>query len=388
MPSISNKDYYAILGVQNNANADDIRKAYRKLMRENHPDKAPGNPDATVKTQEIVEAYEVLYDPVKRCEYDLNFFKAPLDSIYDIRKLSLGLEEDAKQYPANRGFNDGYGYRVTSKWRREPEFSKDLIYLSKLRADNLAENCKILGSFVRMSFEKGFNGKIKFRISLGGPHDKASNILMLLKLGMIPEANESYLNFFAFCVDEIINALTALSACKKPDELSDVHWLTLAQMIAWGRKSKALSEKSISENIIEEVITKGVLFRHKDILVTLQDKKVVPHGVIPNILKAVAEFGDSDSVRLPELVDVTLVMSESGIKRWKTAILQNKDFQPFALEHLELSEEQVEELTTVYPKYRSLRQETLTRTINNFFNTTRVSSTNLSIEDVIVGYAM
>ncbi len=63
------KDYYAILGVSRDAKTDDIRKAYRKLAKQYHPDvnKSPG---AEAKYQEINEAYEVLKDSAKRERYD------------------------------------------------------------------------------------------------------------------------------------------------------------------------------------------------------------------------------------------------------------------------------------------------------------------------------
>src|SRR5918911_3775279 len=63
------KDYYATLGVERNASADDIKKAYRKLARKYHPDVSKEK-DATQKFQEIAEAYETLKDPEKRKAYD------------------------------------------------------------------------------------------------------------------------------------------------------------------------------------------------------------------------------------------------------------------------------------------------------------------------------
>lgn len=64
------KDYYKILGVERGANADDIKKAFRKLARKYHPDVNPGDKKAESKFKEINEAYEVLSDPDKRKKYD------------------------------------------------------------------------------------------------------------------------------------------------------------------------------------------------------------------------------------------------------------------------------------------------------------------------------
>jgi len=64
------KDYYKILGLERNAGADDIRRAYRKLAMQHHPDRNQGNQQAEEKFKEINEAYQVLSDPQKRARYD------------------------------------------------------------------------------------------------------------------------------------------------------------------------------------------------------------------------------------------------------------------------------------------------------------------------------
>ena len=64
------QDYYAILGVEKTANTDDIKKAYRKLAHQFHPDKNPGNKEAESKFKEINNAYQVLGDQQKRQQYD------------------------------------------------------------------------------------------------------------------------------------------------------------------------------------------------------------------------------------------------------------------------------------------------------------------------------
>ncbi|GAA4854383.1 molecular chaperone DnaJ [Saccharopolyspora rosea] len=64
------KDFYAELGVSPDASAEEIKKAYRKLARENHPDANPGNAQAESKFKAVSEAYGVLSDPDKRKQYD------------------------------------------------------------------------------------------------------------------------------------------------------------------------------------------------------------------------------------------------------------------------------------------------------------------------------
>ncbi|GIH70224.1 molecular chaperone DnaJ [Sphaerimonospora thailandensis] len=64
------KDYYAVLGVPKNATPEDIKKAYRKLARQYHPDANPGNKEAEEKFKGVSEAYDVLSDAKRRKEYD------------------------------------------------------------------------------------------------------------------------------------------------------------------------------------------------------------------------------------------------------------------------------------------------------------------------------
>jgi molecular chaperone DnaJ len=64
------KDYYQVLGVPEKASAEEIKKAYRKLAKQHHPDANPNNPQSTERFKEVGEAYSVLSDAEKRKQYD------------------------------------------------------------------------------------------------------------------------------------------------------------------------------------------------------------------------------------------------------------------------------------------------------------------------------
>jgi molecular chaperone DnaJ len=88
------KDFYAILGVAKDASADEIKKTYRKLAMQYHPDRNPGK-DGEDKFKEVGEAYSVLSDPTKRAEYD---------------KLRDAIRSGAGRYG---GFPGGGGFNVS-----------------------------------------------------------------------------------------------------------------------------------------------------------------------------------------------------------------------------------------------------------------------------------
>jgi molecular chaperone DnaJ len=67
---MSKPNCYQVLGISKNASIDDIKKAYRKLAMQYHPDRNPGNKEAEKKFKEATEAYDILKDPDKRANYD------------------------------------------------------------------------------------------------------------------------------------------------------------------------------------------------------------------------------------------------------------------------------------------------------------------------------
>ena len=64
------RDYFKVLGVDRGADNDAIKRAFRKLARQHHPDVNPGDAGAEAKLKEVSEAYEVLSDPDKRARYE------------------------------------------------------------------------------------------------------------------------------------------------------------------------------------------------------------------------------------------------------------------------------------------------------------------------------
>lgn len=93
-------DYYKVLGISKTASADEIKKAYRKLARQYHPDVNPNNADAHKKFQQINEANEVLSDPDKRKKYDK----------YGKDWQHGEAHEKARQQQYSQGFGSGQGF--------------------------------------------------------------------------------------------------------------------------------------------------------------------------------------------------------------------------------------------------------------------------------------
>jgi len=91
------KDYYKTLGIEKNATADEIKKAYRKLAKKHHPDKNQGNKASEEKFKEISEANEVLSDSEKRKKYD------QLGSNWkNYENTGAGGDDRFRNYQANR----------------------------------------------------------------------------------------------------------------------------------------------------------------------------------------------------------------------------------------------------------------------------------------------
>ena len=96
---MAKRDYYEVLGVQKKATKDEIKKAYRKLAIQYHPDKNPGNKEAEEKFKEATEAYEILGDDQKKAAYDQFGFAG-------VEGMSRGPQDFSGAF---RGFEDILG---------------------------------------------------------------------------------------------------------------------------------------------------------------------------------------------------------------------------------------------------------------------------------------
>ncbi len=119
---VAKADYYDLLGVQRGASEEEIRKAYRKLAFQHHPDRNPGDKSAEQKFKEATEAYEVLRDPEKRARYDQfghagvgGAAGAPTDfSGFD---LADALRAFMRDFGGDVGFEEFFGRRAGGRAR-------------------------------------------------------------------------------------------------------------------------------------------------------------------------------------------------------------------------------------------------------------------------------
>ncbi len=105
---MAKRDYYEVLGVSKSASADEIKKAYRKLAIQFHPDKNPDNPEAEDKFKEAAEAYEVLSNADKKARYD-QFGHQGLGGNGGFGGSSMNMEDIFSQFGDIFGGGGGFG---------------------------------------------------------------------------------------------------------------------------------------------------------------------------------------------------------------------------------------------------------------------------------------
>ncbi len=137
------KDYYLILQVQGSATGPEIKKAFRRLALEYHPDRHPDNPQSEDKFKEITEAYGVLIDPVKRKEYDL--FRAGMRSGPGRQKPFNYSQQDIFENMFKNGFGNDIFEELNREFSRSGVRSGNSFFQSLLFGGAIGGLSRILG---------------------------------------------------------------------------------------------------------------------------------------------------------------------------------------------------------------------------------------------------
>lgn len=178
---MSKKDFYQTLGVSKSASADEIKKAYRKLAMQYHPDKNQGNKKAEEKFKEISEAYEVLSDSDKRKNYDM-FGHAGVNGEGPYRRSSGGggggpFAGGFGQADINDLFGDIFGEafgagaargsRSSQQRGRQSSKGADLRYTLSITFEEAATGCEKVISFVRQVGSREEAAKLSVTVPAG-----------------------------------------------------------------------------------------------------------------------------------------------------------------------------------------------------------------------------
>jgi molecular chaperone DnaJ len=134
---MARENYYAILGVPKDASVDDIKKAYRRLALESHPDRFPGDAEAEERFRKVSEAYSVLSSPGQRARYDTSL----------LLPQGLDLTAPATIPSARDVFSNVFG-DLFGRRRRERRRGRDIRYTLTVSFEEA-----VLGSAHDIQFE-------------------------------------------------------------------------------------------------------------------------------------------------------------------------------------------------------------------------------------------
>ena len=154
------RDPYELLGVPREASGDDVRKAYRRLARQHHPDANPDVPEAEERFKEIQQAYEVLSDPEKRRQYDERLRTSARRSRSSSRSTNTSQVDlaDLLAKLGNRSGDRASGHKEFGGGLR----GNDLARIARLLGVNLDRLSGLLGEAagvrVHVTYERGGSG--------------------------------------------------------------------------------------------------------------------------------------------------------------------------------------------------------------------------------------
>lgn len=164
---MSSTDYYEILGIDRKASPEEIKKAYRKLAQQYHPDKNPDNPGAEATFKKISEAYAVLSDREKRQQYD-TYGSAGFQQRYTQEDIfrNFDFSDIFREFGfGGSGFTSffGTGGRGGGRFHHAPVKGRDRIYELPLTLRDMAEGAQKTISFSL----QGKNEQLQVRIPKG-----------------------------------------------------------------------------------------------------------------------------------------------------------------------------------------------------------------------------
>lgn len=143
------RDYYEVLGVDKNASADEIKKAYKKMAIKYHPDRNPGDKAAEEKFKEAAEAYDVLHDEQKRQQYDQFGFNGPTGGGFGgFSGASMNMDDIFSMFGDIFGGRGGFGGFGGGSRRPQKQRGSDLRLKVRLSLSEIS---------------KGVNKKFKVR---------------------------------------------------------------------------------------------------------------------------------------------------------------------------------------------------------------------------------
>lgn len=149
-------DPYGSLGLSRTATDEDVRKAYRKLAREHHPDANPDDSKAEERFKEIQEAYEILSKPEKRREYDERSRPSSRKRRGTSRTTTGSRSGGQTSGPVNVSdlFEKAGGQDIN--WHLRVEGIDDITRISKVLGIDLTRLSKLAGEDIKMRAKKGF----------------------------------------------------------------------------------------------------------------------------------------------------------------------------------------------------------------------------------------
>lgn len=168
---MAKKDYYQTLGVTRSSSEDEIKKAYRKLAMQYHPDKNPGDKKAEDKFKEVTEAYEVLSDPQKKAQFD------QFGSVGEGFNFNRGggFRPGSQTGP---DFHDAFGdifgdlFGQTQGRRNRTRKGSDLRYSMRLTLEEASKGVERVIHFMRERNGKSVEAKLSVKVPSGVRHEQ------------------------------------------------------------------------------------------------------------------------------------------------------------------------------------------------------------------------